>query len=624
MNLPFAWPSFRLSLSIYLPPFTLTLGVVPGSSIDDGAAAAGYLSDLLLISALDDLDSESLALFYGIVDAQAVALSLLTIRTQQIIDAMDVDEPGDLDEAQIIEHGDKDVEVIYPAEPQPADTLVLPGKHEGGVYHAIYKNINKLTGPGLKELCKQYSLATTGNKTVLKERISGFSQDKSRWQHLLPNARRSHCGVRDGGITKNKPKTDVGPAKTKKLKPSVLRRNKLMGLPLHAPLGAQLFASERSKDMQTLEEKSSLLRRAKEFDDAHPHIPCEELYRRKKLREEQLAKEKADNKVAIAENLRSMSAQIASLTATIQILTGFSPPLQAPSFPFSSLAQYPYPQTNLPLNPLYNGLALSHMSQHGSSFPSTGFAGVQAGSSFAAKQLSVPPVALRVFPLPSPSTATVNEPANTKRNDQPPTNNGPMTFMPTANTGATLLSVLEEVTNKLTVGHGKAIFYKYSQVHEPCQISFVTDIARLDCVWDDEQPNWDPLDCGRNLLEINGTPIALKYWKQVFSCKNDGTWSWLKRLWVEWKYVAERYRSSSSDQFWQEYSYSNGVHYNWKAITDRLRDLRSERDQHLVDQAKAEYGDNFGKIFVNNRGKVLTDKPTIARHYLNELAKRSL
>ncbi|KAJ3915736.1 hypothetical protein F5877DRAFT_69613 [Lentinula edodes] len=623
MGWPFVCPSFRLSLSIYLPPFPLlTLGVVPGSSIDNGAAAAGYLSVPLLISALDDLDPESLALFYGVVNAQAVALSLLTIRTQQIIDAMDVDEPGNSDEAQTLGHEVGDLEVIYPAEPQPADTLALPGRHEDGVYYVVYKNITKLTGPGLKELCKQYSLATTGNKTVLKERITGFSQDKIRWQHLLPNARRSHRGVRDGGVTKNKHKTDVGSVKVKKLKPSVLRRNELMGLPLHAPLGAQLFASERSKDMRTLEEKSSLLRRAKEFDDAHPHIPREELYRRKKLREEQLAKEKADNKVAIAENLRSMSAQIASLTATIQILTGFSPPLQAPSFPFSSLAQYPNPQSNLPLNPVHNGLASSHTSYHGSSFSSTGSSG--QGDSFAANQLSVPPVAPRVFPLTSPSTAPLNEPANTKRNDQAPTNNGPTMFTPTTNKGTALSSIQEETTNKLTIGHGKAIYYKYSQVHEPRQISFVTDIARLDRVWDDEQPNWDPLDCGRNLLAINGTPIALKYWKQVFSRKNDGAWSWLKRLWVEWKYVAERYRSSGSDQFWQEFSYSNGDHYHWKAITDRLRDLRSERDQQLVDQAKAEYGDNFAKIFVNNRGKVLTDKPTIARHYLNELAKRSL
>ncbi|KAJ3849118.1 hypothetical protein EV368DRAFT_13220, partial [Lentinula lateritia] len=56
------------------------------------------------------------------------------------------------------------------------------------------------------------------------------------------------------------------------------------------------------------------------------------------------------------------------------------------------------------------------------------------------------------------------------------------------------------------------IKYQYSDVREPQQISFVADIACLDRIWDDEGPNWDPLDCGKNLLEINGTSIALRYW----------------------------------------------------------------------------------------------------------------
>ncbi|KAJ3861307.1 hypothetical protein EV359DRAFT_66588 [Lentinula novae-zelandiae] len=221
MGWPVLCPLFRLSLSIYLPPFTLlTLGVIPYSLIDNGAAAAGYLSVPLLVPALDDLDPESLALFHGVVNTQAVALSLLTVRTQQIIDAMDVDKLGNLGEAPTIENEDEELEVVYLADPQPADTLVLPGKHENGIYYAIYTNmfltcmpslpfLHQLTGPGLKELCKQYCLSTTGNKKVLKERIAGFSQDKSHWQHLLPNARRAHRGVCDSGITKNRPQTNA-------------------------------------------------------------------------------------------------------------------------------------------------------------------------------------------------------------------------------------------------------------------------------------------------------------------------------------------------------------------------------------------------------------------------------
>lgn len=82
---------------------------------------------------------------------------------------------------------------------------------------------------------------------------------------LLPIARRAHRGVRNGGITKNKPVPKKGAAaapstsKSKKLKLSTVRRNEIMGLPLDAPLGVQLFDTERSKDMRTLEQKNRLL-----------------------------------------------------------------------------------------------------------------------------------------------------------------------------------------------------------------------------------------------------------------------------------------------------------------------------------------------------------------------------
>ncbi|KAJ3859140.1 hypothetical protein EV359DRAFT_9544, partial [Lentinula novae-zelandiae] len=47
----------------------------------------------------------------------------------------------------------------------------------------------------------------------------------------------------------------------------------------------------------------------------------------------------------------------------------------------------------------------------------------------------------------------------------------------------------------------------------PPSITFASNIPRLDHVWDDERPSWDPEDCSKNLLSINGTPIALRYWQ---------------------------------------------------------------------------------------------------------------
>ncbi|KAJ3781277.1 hypothetical protein GGU10DRAFT_277862 [Lentinula aff. detonsa] len=204
------------------------------------------------------------------------------------------------------------------------------------------------------------------------------------------------------------------------------------------------------------------------------------------------------------------------------------------------------------------------------------------------------------------ATPTNATPTNITLTNTTPTNATPTNTMPT---NATLTNAIPTnaipmngMVYKLTIGRGQVIQYRYSDVREPRQISFATNIPRLDRVWDDDCSNWDPVDCGKNLLEINGTAIAVRYWQE--------------KLWTEWKYVIERYRSSTPDNFWEEFSFSNGQRFHWKAITDRLRYLRSEQEQKLVDIANAEYGERFSQVFVNNRGKVLSDKSAIARRYL--------
>lgn len=79
---------------------------------------------------------------------------------------------------------------------------------------------------------------------------------------LIPGAKRSHRGVREGKVTKpGKIKQDaVSKTKpTKKAKLSTLRRNEMMGQPAGGSNKLQLFAAERSKDMRTLQAKQNLL-----------------------------------------------------------------------------------------------------------------------------------------------------------------------------------------------------------------------------------------------------------------------------------------------------------------------------------------------------------------------------
>ncbi|KAJ3805291.1 hypothetical protein F5876DRAFT_81936 [Lentinula aff. lateritia] len=613
MDWPVACPSFRLSLSYILPPFTLlTLGV-PYSSISNGATAAAGSLDLLIVSAsasapsFNRLDPQFLALLHEILHSQSIALSLLALRSQQLMDIMEVDKTSatSTNHAEIESDGQAgEIEVIYPPEPQPTNSLVLPGEYKDGVIHAVYKDIDSLKRPALQALCKQYLLGTLGNKAILKQKLTRFSENRIHWQSLIHGARRSHRGVRDGGITKNspKPQTRIIPSvsSVRKLKPSVIRRNELLGLPLNVPLGSQLFDTQRSKDTRTMEEKTALLRWAKEFRESYPFIPREEIARRRKAKEEEMAKEKAASTVMVADSIRSMNDQIASLTATIQTLVVGLPTL--PQLPSEVLEKVTQITTSSGLFEHATIAATSHSSVL--SNPQVSFS-------------NPAPIPFLSSPFNSSidsNTLSVNGSAN--GNDMA---NATLPVAPTTNAVTAANGAGDERVHSLTIGHGQVLTYKYSHIREPRQISFATNIARLDRVWDDERPNWDSIDCAKNLLEINGMGIALRYWQEVFSGKKNKVWSWLKKLWIEWKYVAECYRSRGPKHFWQDFSFSTGEHFHWKAITNQLRDLRSERDQQLVDKAKAEYGDRFSQVFVNNRGKVLTDKSAIARRYLGEL-----
>ncbi|KAJ3738159.1 hypothetical protein EV360DRAFT_58385 [Lentinula raphanica] len=142
----------------------------------------------------------------------------------------------------------------------------------------------------------------------------------------------------------------------------------------------------------------------------------------------------------------------------------------------------------------------------------------------------------------------------------------------------------EERSFVLRIAHGQTFSFKLSNVRVPDQLTFASDIPCLDCVWDDEGPNWDLIDCGTNILSIKSIPIALRYWPDVFSRKKDKRWQALKSTWTEWKvshaffiklcfvqsgppcqWVAECYRSSGPDAFKKEFDSCT-----WQQICNQL------------------------------------------------------
>ncbi|KAJ3926789.1 MAG: hypothetical protein NXY57DRAFT_966151 [Lentinula lateritia] len=146
------------------------------------------------------------------------------------------------------------------------------------------------------------------------------------------------------------PKKDptAAPSKSKKLKLSTVRKNEMMGLPLDAPLGIQLFDTKRLKDMRTLEQKNRLLSWAKTFCDKHLK---RSLHKDRKLKRRKGQERTLPAKVA--EYMHSMIEHVTSLRVEIQMLkTGLPPPLR-PRVPLPISA----PPLTTPVPTVNNSLA---------------------------------------------------------------------------------------------------------------------------------------------------------------------------------------------------------------------------------------------------------------------------
>ncbi|KAL0060913.1 hypothetical protein AAF712_012308 [Marasmius tenuissimus] len=64
--------------------------------------------------------------------------------------------------------------------------------------------LDEMTVPELKELCRELSLSPTGTKSVLLERLKEFSGSPGKWDVVKPGARRSHKGPRKGSQAASK------------------------------------------------------------------------------------------------------------------------------------------------------------------------------------------------------------------------------------------------------------------------------------------------------------------------------------------------------------------------------------------------------------------------------------
>ncbi|KAF7363740.1 hypothetical protein MSAN_01031800 [Mycena sanguinolenta] len=171
-----------------------------------------------------------------------------------------------------------------------------------------------------------------------------------------------------------------------------------------------------------------------------------------------------------------------------------------------------------------------------------------------------------------------------------------------------------KASRSIHLGDGTAVTINdVSRITVPAT-SFAANIERLNQMWDDTSTHWK----NDSVITIDNHAIALIYWPQIF--KKTGLWSAHKSNWTEWKFLVERYRQGTPDEFWSTFRSDGGGKMSYTAICAALRKERKGGDKELAAKAREEYGDEFKVKFSywdskTNTQKVMSKASSIAKEY---------
>ena len=85
---------------------------------------------------------------------------------------------------------------------------------------------------------------------------------------------------------------------------------------------------------------------------------------------------------------------------------------------------------------------------------------------------------------------------------------------------------------QLRLGNGVTLSFTKEEVSDPPAISFSGNIPLLIQMWDDRSDDWDPINC---VLHIQGQPIALIHWRDVYMYGKVGQWKGIQNRWTDWQ-----------------------------------------------------------------------------------------
>ncbi|KAG2055822.1 hypothetical protein BDR06DRAFT_881556 [Suillus hirtellus] len=164
-------------------------------------------------------------------------------------------------------------------------------------------------------------------------------------------------------------------------------------------------------------------------------------------------------------------------------------------------------------------------------------------------------------------------------------------------------SVVVDETCQLKLGDGTEVSFVVSNVPDPVAVTFKQDIPCLNAMWDDTSPYWRK----ELVLTIEGHPIPIVYWPDVYHYGKYGQWQETKSQWCGWRVK----------EFWKEFSV-NGHPMKFTRIVKELHRQHNISNINIVAHAHEEFGDAFNSLFSYCKGDkvhVMRNKSAISCHY---------
>ncbi|KAF8270746.1 hypothetical protein EI94DRAFT_1885588 [Lactarius quietus] len=143
----------------------------------------------------------------------------------------------------------------------------------------------------------------------------------------------------------------------------------------------------------------------------------------------------------------------------------------------------------------------------------------------------------------------------------------------------------------LNLANGKSLSYSKQSIPDPPSISFSKDLHLMMHIWDDNAPEWTPSEA---VLHLQGEPIALKHWRDLYRYGKLGQWKGTK------KHCTEKGPKSYTE------------------ICCALKAERKVTNRRDAEKARNVYSDGFVSVFAYRRGGqhfVKSSDAAIARQF---------